>query len=169
MFWVFAIAAAVLVFAIAAAAVGRTVARLADEPTPTVFQVHDAVSYIASRLPFEAAAQLSERDVDRIVRWHLDYFAQVGLAGEHGQELGGAAVPVGQAAVASSDESVDYVVERALDDGTEIEPLHAVVVIDLLWQYWREIGAIGPEADAIAEPGALESNHQEKGGGPHQQ
>ena len=90
---VFVVIAAVIVFAIAAATVGTVVARLADAPRPTVLKVDESVAWIADRLPFEIAAEISHDDVRRILDWHLDYFADVGLVTDHGQELGGAAVP----------------------------------------------------------------------------
>jgi hypothetical protein len=148
---VFVVLAAILVFAIAAATVGTVVARLADAPRPAVLQVVDSVTWIADRLPFEIAAQISHDDVRRILDWHLDYFAEVGLATDHGQELGGDAVPRDHApVVASTDESIDYVVSRALEEGSELTALQVVVVLDKQLEYWREIGAIGPPADPDA-------------------
>jgi len=145
---VLALVAAAIVFAIAAATVGTVVARLADAPRPTVLQVDESATWIADRLPFEIAAEISHDDVRRILDWHLDYFADIGLATDHGQELGGAAVPLGHAAVVgSSDESIDYVVSRALDEGAELTALQVVVVLDKQMEYWQEIGAIGPRAD----------------------
>ena len=145
---VFVIIAALVVFAIAAATVGTVVGRLADAPRPTVLQVDDSVTWIAERLPFEIAAEISHDDVRRILDWHLDYFADVGLATDHGQELGGTAVPVGHApVVASTDESIDFVVSRALEQGSELTALQVVVVLDKQMEYWQEIGAIGPPAE----------------------
>jgi hypothetical protein len=145
---VLALVAAAIVFAIAAATVGTVVARLADAPRPTVLQVDESATWIADRLPFEIAAEISHDDVRRILDWHLDYFADIGLATDHGQELGGSAVPLGHApVVGSTDESIDYVVSRALAEGAELTALQVVVVLDKQMEYWQEIGAIGPRAD----------------------
>jgi hypothetical protein len=141
------VVAAVLVFAIAAATVGSTVARLAAQPATAVLRLDDAVDWIADRLPFEVAAQISHDDVRRILQWHLDYFDEVGLASEYGEELGGEVVPVGhEPVVAADDDAVDYVVARALEEGHGIEPLAVVCVLDLQLQYLGSIGAIGPSA-----------------------
>jgi len=148
---VFVLIAAVIVFAIAAATVGTVVARLADAPRPTVLKVDESVDWIAERLPFEIAAEISHDDVRRILDWHLDYFADVGLVTDHGQELGGAAVPRGHAPViGSTEESIDYVVSRALAEDSELTSLHVVVVLDKQMEYWQEIGAIGPPAEPDA-------------------
>ena len=148
---VFVLIAAVIVFAIAAATVGTVVARLADAPRPTVLKVDESVDWIAERLPFEIAAEISHDDVRRILDWHLDYVADVGLVTDHGQELGGAAVPRGHAPViGSTEESIDYVVSRALAEDSELTSLHVVVVLDKQMEYWQEIGAIGPPAEPDA-------------------
>jgi hypothetical protein len=139
--------AALIVFAIAAATVGGTVARLADQPSPAVLKLDEAVDWIADRLPFEVAAALTHDDVRRVLQWHLDYFDEIGMASEFGEELGGEAVPPErEAVVAEADESVDYVVGRAMAEGTDITPLQVVVVLDLQLRYLDEIGAIGPRA-----------------------
>ena len=44
---VFVILAALVVVALALGTVGTVVARLADSPAPAVYQVHDAVDWIA--------------------------------------------------------------------------------------------------------------------------
>ena len=141
------VVAAFAVFAIAAAAVGSTVARLADQGPPAVLKVDEAVDWIADRLPFEVAAQLSHADVARILRWHLEYFDDVGLSSEFGEELAGEVVPPEHdPVVAEADESIDYVVSRALAEGADLTPLQVVVVLDLQLDYLDEIGAIGPQA-----------------------
>jgi hypothetical protein len=150
---VFVIVAALAVFAIAAAAVGATVARLSDQPTPAVLKLDDAVDWIADRLPFEVAARLSHDDVRRILQWHLDYFDEVGLSSEFGEELGGEVVPPEHdPVVAEADDSVDYVVGRAMAAGAELTPLQVVVVLDLQLRYLDEIGAIGPQAGDGQDP-----------------
>jgi len=141
------IIAVVLVVGIALGAVGTTVAKLSNEPKPTILKIADSTEWIAENLPDEVSASISYDDVKQILRWHLSYFDQVGLASRHGQELGGAKIgavddlPV----VASTDESVDYVVERSIEAGEPVTALEVVVVLDLQWKFWREIGAIGPE------------------------
>ncbi len=49
--------------------------------------------------------------------------------------------------IGSTDESIDYVVSRALEEGSELTSLQVVVVLDKQMEYWQEIGAIGPPAD----------------------
>lgn len=140
--------AAVAVFVTAAVAVGAAVNRTAAQPPPAVLQLDDAVDWIAERVPFEVAAQISHDDVRQILYWQLDFFDSIGLAAESGAELGGEAVPADHAAVvADEQDAVDFVVERALASGRELTPLHVVCVLDLQMQYLREIGAVGERAE----------------------
>jgi hypothetical protein len=149
---------ALVVFAIAAATVGSVVARLSGEASPAVFQIDAAVEWIAERLPFEIAAEISHDDVDRILRWHLDYFGDVGLATEFGEELGGDAVASGDdPVVAEADESVDYVVGRALAEGRGVTALQVVCVLDLQLQYLAHIGAIERSGERTGRPGSPEN------------
>jgi len=147
---VLVVLAAVVVFAIAAGTVGVVVDRLAQNPTPTVLKVADEVDWIAERVPFEVAARISHADVGRIIGWHLETFADAGMATEFGQELGGEAVPVESAPrVDDLDAAVDAVVVKAMAAGSELTALEIVVVLDLHLQYLRAIGAIGPVVDDV--------------------
>lgn len=144
--------AAVGVFVTAAIAVGAAVNRTAAQPPPAVLQVDDAVDWIAERVPFEVAAEISHEDVRQILLWQLDFFDSIGLAAGRGAELGGEAVPAGhEIVVADEQDAVDYVVEQAQASRREISPLHVVCVLDLQMQYLREIGAVGVRATTDAE------------------
>jgi hypothetical protein len=137
--------AAIGVLVTAAIAVGAAVNRTGSQPPPAVLQLDDAVDWIAERLPFEVAAEISHADVRRVLLWQLDYFDTIGLASAGGAELGGESVSADDAlVVADDDAAVDYVVERAA--ASDLTALHVVCVLDLQMQYLREIGAVGVEA-----------------------
>ena len=144
MIWVLVAVGVLLVVAIGLFAVGGAVHRTEGELAPAVFEVHDAVDWIAERLPEEAASRLTYDDVVLLAGWWLEYVATQGLASEHGQELGGAAAGGAPAAAAAA---VDYVVARALDvseeQGGALDSVAVVVALDLLGVYLREMGAIG--------------------------
>lgn len=148
MIWVFVAAGVLLVVVIGLLAVGGAVRRTEGELVPAVFEVHDAVDWIAERLPEEAAAQLTLADVAMVLAWWLEYIDSVGLASAHGQELGAdAGGAVADDAAADDAAAVDHVVARALDvpeeQGGPLDPVAVVVALDLLGVYLREIGAIG--------------------------
>ena len=50
-------------------------------------RVEEAVEWIADRLPAETTARLSYEDVELVIECHLAWFADQGLATEHGEEL----------------------------------------------------------------------------------
>ena len=140
--------AAIGVFVTAAVAVGAAVSRTAAQPPTAVLQLDDAIEWIADRLPFEVTAEISHDDVRRILLWQLDFFETIGLASEHGQELGGESVPADHVAiVADEDAAIDYVVGQAAVAEVGISALHVVCVLDLQMQYLRGIGAVGREVD----------------------
>ncbi len=147
MFWILICLAGVVVVAIALVAVGGAVARTRDLLRPAVFEVHDAVEWIAERLTPDAAARLTEEDVSRVIGWWLDYFDSVGLLSKHGQEIGG---EVASGISADQDTAAEYVLERAitedLDGGDSLEALPVVAVLDLLATYLTEVGVIGTPA-----------------------
>lgn len=133
-----------LIVIIALVAVGGVVSQLEGDVTPAVLELEDAVAWIGDHLPDEATARLSYGDVRQILFWHLDYFDEAGMASEYGQELGvydEGEEPV----VAGEDESVQYVVSKALAERPDVEALDVVLVLDLQMQYLRKIGAIGVE------------------------
>ena len=63
----FAVVVAVIVFAIAAFVIGREARRLDAVPPRPVFDINEAVAWVADHLPFEVTAVLSHDDVRRII------------------------------------------------------------------------------------------------------
>jgi hypothetical protein len=136
--------AALAVFAIAAAAVGTVSGRMATEPPPTLFDMNEAVEFVADRLPDEVTARLSYDDVRRILHWHIDYLEAKGLAS--------AATPgvlldtddEGGPVVVADDDSVAWVIGKVADAGLELGDVDVMLIIEAELDYLRAIGAIGP-------------------------
>jgi hypothetical protein len=126
---VFAVLAAVIVFAIAAVAIGREARRLDAEPPRPVFDVDEAVDWIGDRLPFEVSAVLSHDDVRQILRWSLDQLA----------------VRVEDEVLVVDDEAIAYVQVRARDAGFDWSEGQIQAVLEREVDYLRVIGAIKPE------------------------
>ena|SRR5687767_12766847 len=130
-----------LVFAIAAVLIGREARRLDAVPPRPVFDMDEAVGWVADHLPFEVSAVLSHDDVRQIIDWNLEYFRTKGVSGNgHSAEQTEGPVVVGGA------ETVAYVLTRAEAVGSPYtaEQVHAVLDAQML--YLEAIGAIGPEA-----------------------
>ena len=142
MAWVFFVLGAALVVAIAFYAVGKVTGEMASQRPPAIYELPLAVEWIADRLPDEVTARISYEDVARILTWHLDWFGAVGVASEHGQQLGGTDA-LHDGSVAIEDAAVDAVVAKSIDAGGAIDAVDVVCVLDLQMAYLREIGAVG--------------------------
>ncbi len=150
MTWFFLALGALLVASIALIAVGSAVGRLRGTLRPAVLEVDDAADWIAERLPVEAAGQLTLDDVVSVVGWYLEVFDEVGLATEHGQELGDAATGDGER-TAPLDGILEHVVARALDRREPLDAVAVAMVAELLGTYLREVGAFGEQAGPPTE------------------
>src|SRR4051812_37505103 len=119
---VFAVVAGLLVFAVAAVVVGREARRLDAVPPRPVFDIEEAVDWVAEHLPFEVSAILSHADVRQILDWNLEYFRSKGVSGN------GSAPHVDDAVVVGEAETVEYVVHRAEARGSPytVEQVRAV-------------------------------------------
>ena len=149
MIWLIVAVGAILVVAIAFVSVGAAVGRLEKETAPAVYRLADAVEYVADHLPDEVTARISYDDVRTVLGWHLDWFASVGLATSHGQELGDPAVAVDEMAVGDTEAAYDAVVARSMSEGGP-DPVDVVCILEAQLAYLDEIGALSagePPAD----------------------
>ena len=78
------IAAAAIVFVIAAVVIGREAHRLDTRSPRVVFDLDEAVLAVSERLPAGVTAELSYADVRDIVRWHMADLARSRVAPAHG-------------------------------------------------------------------------------------
>ena len=143
----FAIAViAVLVFVIAAVAIGRETHRLdAVAPAPTL-DLYDAVDWIAEQLPAEISAHITYEDVRDIVTWHVEEMQERGVEPRVGAD--------GLLVIVDEERSVESLALRALREGRDVDPRHIRAVLDGELAYFAAIGAIGPLADAPDDPSA---------------
>jgi hypothetical protein len=147
MLWLFAVVAAVLVFAIAAATVGREAFRLGHQPPPTIFDLDEAVAHVADDLPAEAQARLTYDEVRRLIAAAVDHLRASGLLAVPGREV---ALPGGDTpeVVLADDDAVAVVLGRAEEAGLAVTDDDVFEVITSLHGYLAAIGALGPPASA---------------------
>jgi hypothetical protein len=133
---VIGVVALLVVFAIAAAVVGRETHRLVGEAPRPVFDLDEAVEWVAANLPFDVAAQLTHDEVRRLLTWSLEHFATLGPAGNGDGPASSVVVATG--------ETAGHVLERARRAGLDctVEQVHAV--LDAQLEYLQVIGAMGP-------------------------
>ena len=141
------VVALLVVFAIAAAVVGREAHRLVEEAPRPVFDMDEAVEWVAAHLPFEVAAQLSHEDVRQLLTWSLEHLAASGSAGN------GHAPGTSSPAVVATGETVHHVLGRARAAGLECTAPDVHAVVDAELGYLQAIGAMGPpEAGGAGAP-----------------
>ncbi len=139
----FAVLALVSVFVIAAVVIGRESGRLAGEAPRPVFDLEEAVEWVASHVPFEVSAVLSHDDVRQILRWNLDELAALGLSGVTPPGDPGASAPE-ELIVVGGREAVDAVLARAKEADLEVDADQVAAVLDAQLDYLQAIGAVGP-------------------------
>ena len=137
MIWLFVVLAALIVFAVAAATVGREAFRLGHQPPATIFDLDEAVDYVADDIPDDAQARLTYDEVRELVLAELDHLRDEGVFGYPGEE------PRPQDDVVVSD---DDSVAVLLAEGLDVVDEDVVLVVESLHRYLAEIGAVGPKA-----------------------
>lgn len=132
---------------LAAYAVMRVSSRLAHTRARAVYDLFEAVEFVAQRLPDALSAKLSYDDVEALLLWRLDHLRMRGSATYgRGDAIAAQAESRDEQVVTSDDDAVDYVLAKASQSGREIDALDVVVVLDLESQYLEDIGALGPPA-----------------------
>jgi hypothetical protein len=141
---VFAVIGALLVFAIAAVAVGSVANRLGHEPVTTIFDLDEAVQSIGEAMAEEHASRLTYDEVRQIVRWYLEDLGAKGLAPRPGTDIAAGDTPE---VVLADDDAVARVLGHVERAGLDVQDEDVFAVIALLMTHLTAIGAIGPPAD----------------------
>ena len=126
---VFLVAGAAVVFVIAAVLIGRESARLAGQAPRPVFDLDEAVGWIADRLPEEVSARLSYGEVRTILDWTLERLP------------------------ADDDALLIHVVDRSVAAGHDWTIAEVSAVLALEADYLTVIGAAGPVSSEPPEKG----------------
>ena len=141
---VFALIAAVLVFAIAAGTIGREAHRLDAVAPRAVYLLDEAVDFVADRLPPESQARLTPGEVDQLLRAHLRWMHEQGLQPD---KVVDARQSIDEEVVISEDALVAYLLAQAEEVGVDLlDDVDAVNVVDAHLAYFDAIGAVGPQA-----------------------
>lgn len=127
-------------FLIAAASIGSVTATLAVQPRRSVYDLAEAVDYVADRLPENLTAVISYEDVDAVLGAHCDYLASKGVASaKTADDIGEDLV------VLDDDEPVAWILGRLEELDVSIEDSQVVSVLEVEKGYYEAIGVFGPE------------------------
>ena len=137
------VAAALVVFAIAAVTVGREARRLDARAPRTVYELDEAVDFVGDRLGASAQARLTFDEVRELVRAHMAMLHAKGLLPpgvvDRVQDLD-------EVVVVDETDSVAFAIGWADEHGLEVTDEDVAVVVDAHLDYLRAIGAVGPPA-----------------------
>jgi hypothetical protein len=142
--WVFAIVAVVLVFAIAAGTIGREAHRLDAIAPRAVYQLDEAVDFVADRLPPDSQARLTPSEVETLLIAHVRWLHEQGLQPD---QVVDARQEIDDEVVIRDDALVAHLLAAAEEGGVELlDDVDAVNVVDAHLAYFEAIGAVGPQA-----------------------
>lgn len=142
MLWIFALLGLVVVVVIGLVVLGRETSRLAAAPRPAVFDMAQAVDFIADRLPPEVQARLSHDDVRWVLMADADLLEEADAGPDDEDE---AEEPWPQ--IVDEDAAVARILALADGSGRDLADGDVVAVLDGRMAYLGAIGAIGPEVD----------------------
>ena len=140
MLWLFALLGLVIVVVIGLVVVGRETARLASSGRPAVFEMDEAVAFIADRLPEQTQGRISHEDV----RWVL--LADADLLETATSELPAAKIAEAAVEVVDEEAAIARILALADEADRDLADKDVVAVLDARLSYLEAIGAIGPEA-----------------------
>ena len=144
MIWVFVLVAVVMVFAIAAGVIGREAHRLDAIAPRAVYQIDEAVDFVADRLPAESQARLTPAEVETLLIAHLRWMHDHGLQPDKAVD---AAQTIADDVIVTEDTLVAYLLATAEAGDVELlDDVDAVNVVEAHLAYFDAIGAVGPQA-----------------------
>jgi hypothetical protein len=140
----FAVSAAIITFAIAAGTIGREAHRLDAVAPRAVYQLDEAVDFVADRLPPASQARLTPAEVEALLVAHVNWLHEHGLQPDRVVD---ARQTIADQVVVSEDALVAHLLGVAEASGVELlDDVDAVSVVDAHLAYFEAIGAVGPQA-----------------------
>jgi hypothetical protein len=134
---------AIVVFAIAAAVIGREARRLDAVAPRAVYVFDDAVAYVADHVPVVSQAHLTHDDVAQILRIHMNLLWERGLAPEGVTDR---PQDIVTPTVVEDVDIVGHVIGAVEEEGLAIDDVDVAAAVAAHLAYFDEIGAVGPIA-----------------------
>ena len=153
------VVAVVAVVLIALLVVGRETAALAAQPKQALFDVDEAVDFVADGLPLEISARITYEDVRALLRFHLEHIAAAGAPAERWNAGRSRLV------IVDDEEGAEVLMHRAIEHGLDPTPDDVAAVLAGELAYFEAIGAVGPPVPEPLELLAAEEAMGELGPG----
>lgn len=141
---IFAVVAALCVFAIAAGVIGREAHRLDGVAPRAVYLIDEAAAYVCGRLPPESQARLTPGEVEQLLTFHMQWLHEQGLQPDNVID---APQAIEEPVVLTEDALTAYLIGQAEAHGVDLlDDVDAVNVVEAHLAYFDAIGAVGPRA-----------------------
>lgn len=139
--WLFVVISAVVVFAIAAGAIGREARRLDSIAPRVLYQLDEAVEFVSNRIPPASQARLTPDEVEALLIVHLGWLHENGLQPDGAED----ARQTEHIDVTLTDDAlVAALLAEASNRNVELlDDVDAVRVVDAHLEYFGTIGAVG--------------------------
>ena len=157
------VVAVVAVVLIGLLVVGRETAALASQPKQALFDVDEAVDFVADGLPPEISGRITYDDVRALLRFHLEHIAAAGAPAERWNAGRSRLV------IVDDEEGAEVLMRRAIEDGLDLTPDDVAAVLAGELAYFEAIGAVGPPVPEPLELLAAEEAMGELGTGADEQ
>lgn len=143
---VFVVITAVTIFVIAAVTVGREARRLDAVAPRAVYQLEQAVAFVADRLPVDSQARLTPAELQDLLVAHMNWLHAKGLLPA---DVIDARQSIDTPLVVADETLIGFLLGEAERIGIEmLEDTDLVAVTEAHLAYFDAIGAVGPVADA---------------------
>lgn len=142
----FAIVAVICVFVIAAVVIGREARRLDGVAPRVVYQLNEAIEFVADRLPPDTQARLTPDELRKLLVLHMDWLHLKGL-----QPLDVVDRPqdITNTVVIGEETLTAYLLGEAENVGVDVlDDVDIVHVVRAHMDYFDAIGAVGPSASS---------------------
>ncbi|NBV81924.1 MAG: hypothetical protein EBR63_01390 [Actinobacteria bacterium] len=142
----FAVVSATLVFVIATAAIGREARRLDALAPRAVYELEDAVAFVAAKLPSSSQARLTFDEVRKLLVAHMRWLHAKGL---QPRDVVDRRQDIDEELVVSEETLTAWLLGEAERLKIELlDDVDAVHVVQAHLAYFDEIGAVGPKASS---------------------
>lgn len=141
---IFVVLAAVVVFSIAAGAIGRESHRLDAIAPRAVYTLDEAVDFVADRIPERSQARLTPAEVETLLIGHINWLHSRGLAPDRVVDQ---RQSIESPLIVSDEALIAHLLGIASESEIEIlDDVDVVEVVDAHLRYLDAIGAVGPIA-----------------------
>lgn len=142
---VFAVLAAVVVFAIAAIVIGREARRLDKVAPRVVYEITAAVEFVSDRIPVASQARITLDELRELLLAHLNWMSERNLMPSDVMDR---VQHIAEPVVVDETVLVAHLLGQANARGVELlDDVDVVHVVSAHMEYMAAIGAVGPRAE----------------------